>query len=135
MRTEALISVRLECVRHAASVHPEPGSNSRLECLYLSLAFALLITCLFRNFRDFSLSFRKFPYSLCALYFLFLLFDFQGSGAVLADSLTIIALCFPFVNPFFEKYFSFFVFSFFFAIFGSKEKTFYNFARQISLFS
>ena len=30
------ISVRLECVMHAASVHPEPGSNSRLKSLYLS---------------------------------------------------------------------------------------------------
>ena len=26
--TEVPFSVRLECVRHAASVHPEPGSNS-----------------------------------------------------------------------------------------------------------
>ena len=30
------ISVRLECVMHAASVHPEPGSNSRLKKFYLS---------------------------------------------------------------------------------------------------
>ena len=28
-------SVRLECVRHAASVHPEPGSNSRNLVFYL----------------------------------------------------------------------------------------------------
>ena len=28
-----LISVRLACVRHAASVHPEPGSNSQIKCL------------------------------------------------------------------------------------------------------
>ena len=26
-------SVRLECVRHAASVHPEPGSNSLNNCI------------------------------------------------------------------------------------------------------
>ena len=26
-------SVRLECVRHAASVHPEPGSNSLINCI------------------------------------------------------------------------------------------------------
>ena len=31
-------SVRLECVMHAASVHPEPGSNSRLKKFYLSLS-------------------------------------------------------------------------------------------------
>ena len=28
-RIDLVSSVRLECVRHAASVHPEPGSNSR----------------------------------------------------------------------------------------------------------
>ena len=27
---EGITSVRLECVMHAASVHPEPGSNSRM---------------------------------------------------------------------------------------------------------
>ena len=32
--TEACTSVRLACVRHAASVHPEPGSNSPLLYLY-----------------------------------------------------------------------------------------------------
>ena len=37
-----IYSVRLECVMHAASVHPEPGSNSRLKSLYLSY---LLIYC------------------------------------------------------------------------------------------
>ena len=29
------VSVRLACVRHAASVHPEPGSNSRNEFLQI----------------------------------------------------------------------------------------------------
>jgi hypothetical protein len=28
--------VRLACVRHAASVHPEPGSNSHIKCLISS---------------------------------------------------------------------------------------------------
>ena len=40
-RQAPIFSVRLECVMHAASVHPEPGSNSRLKSLYLSY---LLIT-------------------------------------------------------------------------------------------
>ena len=35
-RPRRVSSVRLECVMHAASVHPEPGSNSRLKSLYLS---------------------------------------------------------------------------------------------------
>ena len=30
---EGTCSVRLECVMHAASVHPEPGSNSRMFCI------------------------------------------------------------------------------------------------------
>ena len=33
----AFVSVRLACVKHAASVHPEPGSNSRKKVLSLSL--------------------------------------------------------------------------------------------------
>ena len=37
---EATYFVRLACVRHAASVRPEPGSNSRLiSVLKLTLAF------------------------------------------------------------------------------------------------
>ena len=36
---EAPFTVRLECVRHAASVHPEPGSNSRKISFRLSTAF------------------------------------------------------------------------------------------------
>ena len=28
--------VRLACIRHAASVHPEPGSNSPFDCLFSS---------------------------------------------------------------------------------------------------
>ena len=40
--------VRLACVRHAASVHPEPGSNSRIKSLYpvqncLAILFRLLL--------------------------------------------------------------------------------------------
>ena len=36
---KSIISVRLACVRRAASVHPEPGSNS-LKKLYISKAYA-----------------------------------------------------------------------------------------------
>ena len=32
-RTSKKCFVRLECVKHAASVHPEPGSNSRTNCI------------------------------------------------------------------------------------------------------
>ena len=33
LRTRRCFTVRLECVMHAASVHPEPGSNSLKNCI------------------------------------------------------------------------------------------------------
>ena len=33
IRGRSPVTVRLECVMHAASVHPEPGSNSRANCI------------------------------------------------------------------------------------------------------
>ena len=46
-------SVRLACVRHAASVHPEPGSNSQIKCLRCQIEvqnhwFFSCLYCLFR---------------------------------------------------------------------------------------
>ena len=38
IRDRSPITVRLECVKHAASVHPEPGSNSLKNCILLSFA-------------------------------------------------------------------------------------------------
>ena len=37
----SIISIRLACVRHAASVHPEPGSNSHI--IYFELRFFLVL--------------------------------------------------------------------------------------------
>ena len=37
--------VRLACIRHAASVHPEPGSNSPLYLLQLCVCLALMLFC------------------------------------------------------------------------------------------
>ena len=52
--------VRLECVRHAASVHPEPGSNSpviiinrRLRRVYAFTRALFLALLLFRVFQSF----------------------------------------------------------------------------------
>ena len=42
-KDESLFSVRLACVKRAASVRPEPGSNSLLK-LYISEAFASKIS-------------------------------------------------------------------------------------------
>ena len=57
--------VRLACVRHAASVHPEPGSNSHVKMVFVSCQFYLALftvnsgslsifrsTCLFLNFSE-----------------------------------------------------------------------------------
>ena len=43
-------SVRLECVRHAASVHPEPGSNSRKICILSALAVNTFFELFFSSF-------------------------------------------------------------------------------------
>ena len=45
--------VRLACVKHAASVHPEPGSNSQIKCLRCQIEvqnhwFFSCLYCLFR---------------------------------------------------------------------------------------
>ena len=54
--------VRLACVRHAASVRPEPGSNSRLIFLLkITLSYLLsFITFLFFYYRTSAVSFTKF---------------------------------------------------------------------------
>ena len=56
IRDRSPFTVRLECVRHAASVHPEPGSNSR--------AFGIL--SLFRGLK----SFLEFCFLALLFYFL-----------------------------------------------------------------
>ena len=43
--------VRLACVKHAASVHPEPGSNSPVKSL---IGQSKLASRLFRNFSEFT---------------------------------------------------------------------------------
>ena len=58
--------VRLACVRHAASVHPEPGSNSHLNVCFLTgsrLAFALLFLSVL-PFLGFTFHLRKMIRSL-----------------------------------------------------------------------
>ena len=56
--------VRLACIRHAASVHPEPGSNSPLS-LYLQTISCLLDSFFFPIFIDvFTV---QFSMSLCPL--------------------------------------------------------------------
>ena len=61
-------SVRLECVMHAASVHPEPGSNSRLKKFILAI-YLLLFS--FRNCRDFGYLLFLTNFLVQSLYSLF----------------------------------------------------------------
>ena len=82
-------SVRLECVMHAASVHPEPGSNSRMfvyyVCLhtkYLRIRVSLILAFSFTLFRV--VFFKTFDeirtcFSLCTS---LLLFNFQWPSAL-----------------------------------------------------
>ena len=53
--------VRLACVRHAASVRPEPGSNSRLSLLYIHS----IKECYIRSFADVSSSASFFRIFVC----------------------------------------------------------------------
>ena len=76
--------VRLACVRHAASVHPEPGSNSQIKVLFHSesiwLILCFLITVFSRSLSRFLVS------AVCLNLFSFesfkviSLFSYQGSG-------------------------------------------------------
>ena len=87
-RINSISSVRLECVMHAASVHPEPGSNSLNVCIttvsfdtltiflraFFTSFFLLLSSDLFRLglelSRSFCLSFIvQFSRTICALLF------------------------------------------------------------------
>ena len=117
-------SVRLACVRHAASVHPEPGSNSLKFVSYppkrlQSISELVLLFTLPRNFR--------FPELLCCVFsdanlrvpcfFRCLIFKVLGTFLSVRLSLsfdpslkcsTILPLPAPFVNTFFQLFWSFF---------------------------
>ena len=106
-----VITVRLECVMHAASVHPEPGSNSQtIVCLPLSRSdpvWAIYSSFLYFFRVVFSLVLTDFVFALAnfALYFFLLLFNCQASIAhLLCVSLSIISHLFSLVNTFFKSF-------------------------------
>ena len=109
IRDRSPFTVRLECVMHAASVHPEPGSNSliivyflRLPSANIALRVIQFAQLLFRVFLFLQKNFRV-P-SLCAK----LISQFRRCS-IFKDpslpspevSLTSISLLAPFVNTFF----------------------------------
>ena len=115
-----LYSVRLECVMHAASVHPEPGSNSRLKSLYLSYLLSLLFS--FRNCRDLLVAKFFLASFFCTFFFVlsyFVLslnrcsifkdhFAFRSVEFPRGERLIIIAQCFRNVKGFFQSFLRFF---------------------------
>ena len=93
---------RLACVKHAASVHPEPGSNSRLK--FVCSSFLYLAFCFFHHSCEFTLlciiikvvsnCFRSYY----RLLFNCLVFKVQ---CCFVDSLVSLSYLLTFVNTFF----------------------------------
>ena len=75
-----MFPVRLACVKHAASVHPEPGSNSLIKCLIHSRQPTSLVIsrhyCLI-SFHSKMNCIKKFSRIVCVS-----LFSYQGCSAV-----------------------------------------------------
>ena len=103
--------VRLACVKHAASVHPEPGSNSLIKCLIhsrqpTSLVISRLL--LFWLKTVLKNKCKEFSRIVCVS-----LFSYQG--CLSCDSLFTLSHLFFFVKHFFQ------VFSKFFELFRLSE--------------
>ena len=89
-------TVRLECVMHAASVHPEPGSNSLNVCIYTPLGIntldRFLALCLFlfffKGINEFFMTcilLHVRTFILCTLYFVVVQFSMSAPTAFLAS--------------------------------------------------
>ena len=96
-------SARLACVRHAASVHPEPGSNSQI--MY-SRAFGSLFTRFFQLSVELNLArlcLLQAPAGAC------LTVQFSRSAALSsARRFAILSSYFAFVNTFLKAFFQVF---------------------------
>ena len=96
-------SVRLACIRHAASVHPEPGSNSPLSYFFQT---TLVCLALFYFFNLIDVVFYSF------------LFSFQCPLTWLSRRVPIyITIPSPFCKAFFLSFFIFFSISLFFCLY------------------
>ena len=97
--------VRLACVKHAASVHPEPGSNSLNKCLLQVKINSWLIYpfyCFLRIFRSFVFMILKRTFEECVS-----LFSYQRSVFTLpfvSNSFAIISCRFLPVKNFFQLF-------------------------------
>ena len=102
-------SVRLACLRHAASVHPEPGSNSPKK--FVSLFFSLTL-------------------------WINVLLSFQRSFCFLRESTINIPNVFTQVNTFFTLFsffYIFFIFVFFMYQISNKVTLIYHFYYPLSI--
>ena len=98
-------SVRLACIRHAASVHPEPGSNSPLSYFFQT---TLVCLALFYFFNLIDVVFYSF------------LFSFQCPLTWLSRRVPIyITIPSPFCKAFFLSFFIFFYLFLSFSLFPS----------------
>ena len=102
-----MFPVRLACVKHAASVHPEPGSNSLIKCLMHSRQPTSLVIsrhyCLI-SFHSKMNCIKKFSRIVCVS-----LFSYQGySLSALCDSLFRLSHLEDLVKNFFQKFFEVF---------------------------
>ena len=102
-----VVTVRLECVMHAASVHPEPGSNSQTNCISSAVAVRFLSELFILAFFTFlelcSLWFWQILYSHLLFCFVLLSSVVQLSSfnrAPFCERLSIISLSFHFVKYF-----------------------------------
>ena len=103
--------VRLACVKHAASVHPEPGSNSLNKCLLQVKINSWLIYpfyCFLRIFRSFVFMILKRTFEECVS-----LFSYQRSFciAVCLKQLCYYIMLFPACQEVFQLFWSCFCFS------------------------
>ena len=102
-----MFPVRLACVKHAASVHPEPGSNSLIKCslMHSRQPTSLVISrhyC-FKSFHSKMNCIKKFSRIVCVS-----LFSYQGcSLSSLCDSLFTLSYLSKLVKNFFQKFLSF----------------------------
>ena len=103
--------VRLACVKHAASVHPEPGSNSLNKCLLQVKINSWLIYpfyCFLRIFRSFVFMILKRTFEECVS-----LFSYQRSFCIavrlkqLCYYIMLFSACQEVFSAFFEVIFNF----------------------------
>ena len=106
-------TVRLECVMHAASVHPEPGSNS-LKIVYQAVLPALIqslrVILLLDYLKELFLKFKRI-FGVFFVHFVVVQFSMSDSLSVelpLRDSLFILPHLLPFVKGFSKLFSKFF---------------------------